>query len=197
MRSSSFTPITTISANLKSSRGRKIFRKFAEEHSPLQHSEIDAESSRLRPFTRSSVKPRLLFPTAAQREERSLTAVDDEEAITDIEELPPLPDDSEITDVAPETEEEALVTPVKDSFAAPTTPPTTGHATRAATRKAQLYSSAPEPVEASAPYNRRQKKVASFDGWQRTKATVSATGRGKKRGGEVLEKDGTGKKLRG
>ena len=123
--------------------------------------------------------------------------MEDEEAITDIEDLPPLPDDSEITDLAPETEEEALVTPVKVTFAEPTTPPTTGHATRAATRKAKLYSSAPEPVGRPASLSRvpEKKKLGSFNGWQRTKPTVSVARKGKKRSGEVLEKDGSGKKL--
>jgi hypothetical protein len=56
--------------------------------------EIDAQleeslPSRLRgPLTRSSIKPRLLFPTAQQvkaREMRSQATEDEEEAVTDIE----------------------------------------------------------------------------------------------------------------
>lgn len=182
----------------KLSRGRKIFRKFPEEHSTLQYSEVDGDSSRLRPFTRSSVKPRLLFPTAAQRKERSLAVAEDEEAVTDIEDLPPVPDDSELTDLASETEKETLVTPIKESFIEPSTPPATGHATRAATRKAKLGPSPSALVEEPATFGRkREKKASPFNGWQRTKATASATGRGKKRSGEVLDKDGVGKRTRG
>lgn len=181
-----------------------MFRKFAvDPHDdydsiPGNGTELDAElsSPKLRPFTRSSIKPRLLFPTAAPHQERPHAAVEEEEAITDIEELPPLPNDSEMTDLAPDTEEEALVTPVKASFTAPTTPPTTGHATRAATRKAKLNSSPPEPVEELGPFGRTVGRASPFDAWQRTKATATASesGKGKKRGAGVLERDDRGKK---
>lgn len=182
-----------------------MYRKFAADPDddydtiPGNDTEPDAEPSspKLRPFTRSSIKPRLLFPTAAQRQERSHAAVEEEEAVTDIEELPPLPNDSEMTDLAPDTEEEALVTPVKDSFTAPTTPPTTGHATRSATRKAKLTSGPPEPVEESGAFGRTERKASPFDAWQRTKATASSAAKGKKRDADVLERDDGGKRARG
>lgn len=182
-----------------------MFRKFAvapeDDHDsiPGDGTELDADPSspKFRPFTRSSIKPRLLFPTAAQRQERSHAAVDEEEAVTDIEDLPPLPNDSEMTDLAPDTEEEALLTPVKDSFQAPATPPTTGHATRAATRKAKLMSGPPEPVEELRPHGRTAERASPFDAWQRTKATASGSGKGKKREADVLERDDGGKRARG
>lgn len=200
-----------------SSRGKKIFRRFADDDdlntpSPAQNSSEVAEepSPRLRPFTRSSIKPRLLFPTAAQRQERGLPVDEDEEAITDIEDLPPLPNDSEMTDVGPEEteeEEQAVTTPVNHSFSTPTTPPVTGHATRSSTKKAELGYSSPmgpepesepdplEPPQAPEPVTRRRgKKLSPFDGWQRIKASTSTTSgpsKGRKRGGDVLEK-GTG-----
>ena len=183
-----------------------MYRKFAVDPDddydtiPGNDTEPDAEPSspKLRPFTRSSIKPRLLFPTAAQRQERSHAAVEEEEAVTDIEELPPLPNDSEMTDLAPDTEEEeALVTPVKDSFTAPTTPPTTGHATRSATRKAKLISGPPEPVEEPGAFGRTERKASPFDAWQRTKATASNAAKGKKRDADVLERDDGGKRARG
>lgn len=185
-------------------RGKKVFRKFAADLEddydsiPGTETELDAETSspKLRPFTRSSIKPRLLFPTDAQRQERSHAAVEDEEAVTDIEELPPLPNDSEMTDLAPDTEEEALVTPVKESFTAPTTPPTIGHATRAATRKAKLNISPPEPAEGIGPFERTAGRASPFNAWQRTKATTSGAGKGRKREAGVLERDDGGKRAR-
>ena len=99
-----------------------------------------------------------------------------------------------MTDLEPETEEEDLsTTPVHDRFSIPATPPTTGHATRAATRKAELSFSSPvepEPVEAREPAPRRaRKKLSPFDGWQRTKASSTAVpSKGRKREGDLLEK---------
>lgn len=148
----------------------------------------------MRPFTRSSITPRLLFPSASQRRDRGLALDEDEEATTDIEELPPLPNDSEMTDLEPESEEEVIKTPVKPAPSIPATPPTTGHATRAATRKAELLTSSPmEPEIAEVPepvLRRRGKKLSPFDGWQRTKASFATnSSKGKKREGDVLEKD--------
>ena len=100
-----------------------------------------------------------------------------------------------MTDVAPnnDTEEEQLVTPVKQAFSnTPATPPTTGHATRASTRKKALDSSpleAPEPKEAPEGVRNRG-KISPFDGWARVKSGVAKDGRkGKKREGETLEKE--------
>ena len=164
------------------SRGKKIYRKFpndSSEHNDtnnLEHSEH--ESSSIRPLTRSSIKPRLLFPS-----KQTAPIVDDEEAPTDIEN----PQDHEMTD--PE-DNISVTTPVKASIFSPPTPPTTGHATRATTKKTafDLPLDPPEPVEAVS-YERRGKKVSPFDGWARTKAgTSGGGGKGKKREAEGMEK---------
>ena len=164
------------------SRGKKIYRKFpndSSEHNDtnnLEHSE--RESSSIRPLTRSSIKPRLLFPP-----KQTAPIVDDEEAPTDIED----PQDHEMTDPEDKT---AVTTPVKASIFSPPTPPTTGHATRAATKKTtfDLPLDPPEPVEAVS-YERRGKKVSPFDRWARTKAGTSGGGsKGKKREAEGMEK---------
>ena len=121
---------------------------------------------------------------------------EDEEAITDIEDLPPLPNDSEMTDIGPETEEEqTITTPVKQSFSTPATPPTTVHATRSSKKNAELgYISPTEPEIPEAPEavpRRRGKKRSPFDGWQRIKSAASASvpSKGKKRAGDSLEKE--------
>ena len=167
---------------LASSRGKKIYRKFpndSSEHNDtnnLEHSE--RESSSIRPLTRSSIKPRLLFPP-----KQTAPIVDDEEAPTDIEN----PQDHEMTDPEDKT---VVTTPIKASIFSPPTPPTTGHATRATTKKTEfdLPLDPPEPVEAVS-YERRGKKVSPFDGWARTKVgTSGGGGKGKKREAEGMEK---------
>lgn len=183
------------------SRGKKIFRKFddnredEEAHVSLfdsdewHDSEIDGESTPpLRPFTRSSIKPRLLFPTEEQRRARETQAeFADEEAVTDIEEHQLL--DREMTDLTGDTEEEVAITPVKLTFI-PASPPASGRTTRAATRKAALDSSplAPEPVELPNLMAEKVKKRSPFDAWRLTKARAGGVGKGKKREGDVLER---------
>ena len=182
-----FTLLTALS-----SRGRKIYKPFPRESPSFGENPITSTTH----FTRSSVKPRLLFPTAQQQRERQLA---DEEAITDIE----ASHDSEMTDVATEeteTEEQqggtqVVTTPVKTSFT-PATPPTTVHATRAATKKGAEASPLDEgPVEVKKKGGRR----SPFDAWARRKAGTSSGGApttaavaagkgGRKRQGEALEK---------
>ena len=140
----------------------------------------------------ASIKPRLLFPPA----QHTQSSIEDEEAPTDIEEA---------QDHAMSNAEKAqeVTTPIKQSVFSPATPPTTIHATRAATKKAALDGSSPlspaEPVEAIL-YEPRGKKVSPFDGWARTKAGIGGAGRGKKREGDVMEKNegagGASKKIR-
>ncbi|KAL8769990.1 MAG: hypothetical protein Q9209_004237 [Squamulea sp. 1 TL-2023] len=160
-------------------RGKKIYRRFTPEpeHPNQSSEETEVEGStspRLRPLTRSSVKPRLLFPTEKQCRERELA---EEEALTEIE-------DAEHKDKKP-------ITPVKQSFAAPATPPTTGHATRSATKHAAMNGN-----DGSIPFGlpevegegfvedegrRTRKKTSPFDKWQRAKAGSASGGKGRKR----------------
>lgn len=163
-------------AKLSFSRGKKIFRKFVDDTDDWDESEITADntSSRARPFTRSSIKPRLLFPTEEQRQMRNASAdYVDEEATTEVEEQDEVVD-SEMTDVEASTDKEVLITPVKET-AEPASPPASGRATRGSTRKV----SAPEPVEYLPTNTTRMKKASPFDSWQRSKA-----GRETKRKGE-------------
>lgn len=156
--------------NLDYSRGKKVFRKFPKED---EDDDSGLEADDCRPLTRSSIKPRLLFPTSKQRQEREAADIDDEEASTDIEEL----HDEVMTD--PEQEHATPI--VKQTVFSPATPPTTVHATRSSTKKA------PEAVEAI-PY--KGKKVSPFDRWARTKASTStsvAGGKGKKRDAEAMD----------
>ena len=170
---------------IHNSRGKKIYRKFPKEGNDLDEEEsVGSDPDDVRPLTRSSIKPRLLFPSQKQTKEREVANIDDEEALTDIEDIQ-----------RPDFEEEHVSTPVKRTVFSPPTPPTTGHATRSSTKQA------PEPVEAI-PY--KGKKTSPFDGWARKKAGTDTNSRpeakGRKREGEALERDslaGGSKKFKG
>ncbi|KAL9126559.1 MAG: hypothetical protein Q9217_004403 [Psora testacea] len=168
-------------------RGKKMYRKFPQgsdsepEVTPtaaiLDATNInDPETSNFRPLTRSSIKPRLLFPTPQQHNERDAAALEAEEASTDIE-------DHHVA------QPEKVVTPVKKSFT-PATPPMTGHATRSTTKKARDATMSPLGIEEAGielPAEKR-KKVSPFDGWARTKAGVEAGGKRRKREADEMER---------
>lgn len=171
------------------SRGKKIYRKFpndgSEHNNTSNFGDTERDPFATGPLTRSSIKPRLLFPPKKQLHERTDPSIDDEEAPTDIEDSR----DHEMSDLEHGSQ---VTTPVKNSIFSPTTPPTTGHATRAAIKKAVFESPSdpPEPVEA-VPSEWPGKKISPFDGWARTKAVTNGGGsKGKKRDGEAMEKTG-------
>ncbi|KAL9034249.1 MAG: hypothetical protein Q9214_007130 [Letrouitia sp. 1 TL-2023] len=193
--------VVNLLANFASpSRGKKFFRKFPKE--PLESSTVSSSeesesrgprSSRSHPLRRTSIKPRLLFPTQTQRRDHEIA---EEEALTDIEQLPDALDNAAMTTKEPRDDRVVnnLNTPVKGSFA-PTSPPSTGRATRAATKRAKLDrvtspARSSEPVEESFHTRPQKRKTRSpFDMWQRTKSGVSGSGTGQKRKGDLLEKD--------
>ena len=192
------------------SRGKKIYRRFEvdpDEQESLQHApeysniRVDEHHGGAghRPRTRSSIKPRLLFPTKEQQQQdQPNTENSDEEAVTDIEE--PITHASELVVLGPEAEKEVLGTPVRQTFT-PSSPPSTGRATRATTRKAALEGSSagPEPIEAAVRFKVQKGNASSpFNSWRITKATTAASGKGKKReAGDTLERDGNeGKKIK-
>ncbi|KAK5987835.1 hypothetical protein PT974_11969 [Cladobotryum mycophilum] len=85
-------------------RGKKFFRKFADpEVDELEDSEDELEAHLGRRLTRSSIKPRLLFPT--QKAQKTKEMLEEEEAATDVEE--------EEVEVEAKEEEANPKTPVK------------------------------------------------------------------------------------
>jgi len=181
--------------NLSPSRGKRQFRKFADMDEVTASDALDegdggldaAVESRLRrPMTRSSIKPRLLFPVpapapAAQRES---TSIEDEEAETDIEEPIPTKDEMDIEEDEPQTPfdvvDETPGTPVAPKFAPAmqATPPTTQRTTRHGTKSAE---------ETTPMKPMRGKKLSPFDGWRRIKN--GSEGPSSKRSGESLASD--------
>jgi hypothetical protein len=185
-----------------SSRGKNVFRKFAD----MEGQESDEEggtddeigdildevlpSSLRGPLTRSSTKPRLLFPGDEKKEMRSHNT-EDEEADTDIE-------DPMDTSTPTHQMHDNVSTPKAPKFA-PASPPTTARATRSKNIDMSSSPGAPtsddEHIRSPPKHNaRRGGGVSPFNEWKRHK---SVTKNNKKREGEPLARGGGGKKLRG
>ncbi|KAF1932605.1 uncharacterized protein M421DRAFT_416229 [Didymella exigua CBS 183.55] len=148
-------------------RGKKVFRKFHDDHPSDAPTEEDDEASgdelRLvraagpearRPLTRSSIKPKLLFQDEIrQRKLENGEVSEDEEASTDME-----------TPMAtPSRGKGKMLMSVADSLQEATPPPTV----------------------------RKAKREISFDGWSRIKSAHSSgsSSRGAKRSGSPLVRE--------
>lgn len=143
--------------------------------------ELDATvPTRIRgPLTRSSIKPRLLFPTAeqsARKKEMTAALDDEEEAVTDIDESHDLTTPNNLV-------EKAATTPKAPKYA-PASPPTTVRTTRS--RKIEFTSPGVDGSDDSALSG--SGKVSPFDGWKQRKVGISSEG--KKRGGDPITRGG-------
>ena len=174
----------------QTSRGRKIYKRFPSDSSPPSnqisndHSSFEDHGIPSPRFTRSSIKPRLLFPTAQQQRERQLA---DEETTTDIEPA----NDCEMSDTTidePETQTQEA-NPVQTTLTdAP--PLSSAHATRSATKKLDTSTSSLQ-VNNGESLQLKKSKKSPFDGWARRKAGASssyAAPKGTKRHGETMQK---------
>jgi len=204
---------------ISSSRGKKIFRRFEEpEGTPSADEESDnpneldirrkAGAASHRRFTRSSVKPRLLWPSDEQRRERDEEAAA-EEALTDIELPVPVPSPKKLSRSSVEApsspnvdEEKELVTPVKQRFRH-MTPPSTVRPTRSSVKKEAEINQRHATPEEDGPIEpplfvppTRGKKVSPFDMWRRTKTAERATPKGMKREASPMEREESGKRTR-
>jgi hypothetical protein len=175
------------------SRGKKTLRRFDnaddandDEDDNLSDLEVrrNAGAAASKRFTRSTIKPRLLFPSEEQRRAREAAEEADEEAVTDIDVPQP-----------------KAITPVKQHFQ-PTTPPSTGRSKRGSAKKAvdvheevEALAITPhhEDVDTSATSAviKASKKISPFGGWARKKAAPSSSAVvSKKREGEPLAREG-------
>ncbi|KAI9929144.1 hypothetical protein ASPWEDRAFT_25013 [Aspergillus wentii DTO 134E9] len=186
-------------------RGKKTFRKFTEDtHDDAEDDDDDlgllaarpdlidsSVTSSIRPLTRSSIKPRVLFPSASDRRHQSQHLSDvDEEAATDIEEhlLPKDAEDSEV-EPAPETDmlQRPVTPPLKSEFATPSSPGATIRSLRPrAKRDAAEHESTPIASET------KKKRASPFDGWLRKKPVpaVAGSSKAKKRDAEAIGSPG-------
>lgn len=163
-------------------RGKKVFRKFKDVAPATEEEDVEQNTEegppvdvrRQGPLTRSSLKPRLLFPSKTTPQVNTCELAD-EEAPTDIE------DDiaieahgshqtpADLVDISP-------ATPKAPKFA-PVSPPATSRATRSTSRAASNGT----PMKPSGGGKR-----SPFDGWRRVKG---GSGSGQKRSGEPLGTD--------
>ncbi|KAL4906100.1 hypothetical protein BDW74DRAFT_138483 [Aspergillus multicolor] len=190
-------------------RGKKMFRKFTDDvfgsddegddddlgllaaRPDLLDSEILDNS---RPLTRSSIKPRVLFPSAGDRlaQEPGNT---DEEAATDIEDHA-LDDDDTTEDLdftANVHSQQRPVTPPPKSVATPPSPGASARSLRSRPKRELETERNPTASEA-------KKKPSPFDGWLRKKQTPPViASKAKKRDAEAAGSSGgpASKKTRG
>jgi hypothetical protein len=159
-----------------SSRGKKVFRKFAEPEQTGEEQEDgeaanSTEANLGRPLTRSGLKPRLLFPP--QPKKIDAAALEEEEAVTDVE---------EDIEVCPETPTKAAIeapnTPNAPRFGAAMSPPDSKRATRAGDKKDDDATPIKVPGRRS-----------PFDSWPRVKDRSAAPSH--KRHGEALASSNT------
>ncbi|TGJ81751.1 hypothetical protein E0Z10_g7014 [Xylaria hypoxylon] len=163
-------------------RGKKMFRKFSDENDADSSSQAEddeaadldfnGQARRNRPMTRSSIKPRLLFPSESKGK-KVATTTEDEEAVTDIEENVFLDAQDSETEEVPQTPVQVAKSKVQTPDAprfGPASPPSTGRATRSTDK---LHGS-DTPMKAKAP---------SHFGWRLSKSRAQ----GQKREGDPLE----------
>ncbi|KAL4896931.1 hypothetical protein BDV59DRAFT_82011 [Aspergillus ambiguus] len=178
-------------------RGKKMFRKFTDPvESDAEDDDDDLgllsarpdllDSSVLtnaRPLTRSSIRPRVLFPSINERtpEPQINHPDEEEEAATDIEEHV-LPDDTaEDEDNVPDIEmQQRPVTPPQNSAVeTPASPGATIRSLRPRTKK-DITEQTPTASEV------KRKRISPFAGWLRKKETPAAAGsKARKRDAEI------------
>ncbi|KAM7223991.1 hypothetical protein V8F06_000464 [Rhypophila decipiens] len=149
-------------------RGKVSFRKYADhgEAAAGDRDLVDGADGGLESVvetrvTRSTVKPRLLFPV--KKEEKPKEVDDDEEAVTDIEDhvLADLEKHEKSLTPMEMQSEEHLATPKAPRFA-PASPPTTARTTRFGTKRAAD----------TTPKAKAGGKRSPFEGWRVTKSGV-------------------------
>ncbi|KAL2150883.1 hypothetical protein VTH82DRAFT_7446 [Thermothelomyces myriococcoides] len=163
-------------------RGKKQFRKFTDIEEPSPRAGLDegegglesaVESPTKRHFTRSSIKPRLLFPTD-KSDESTKELDEDEEAATDIEDHVLAGLEASKPETPEDMIDEAPSTPRAPRYA-PASPPATARTTRSVAKKAAELTPKPKPPAKRSP----------FDSWRRVKGSTTQT-TGQKRSGDEL-----------
>ncbi|OAX82714.1 hypothetical protein ACJ72_02933 [Emergomyces africanus] len=165
-------------------RGKKIFRKF---NSDTEDDETDhgllasrpdllegASVPYVRPLTRSSVKPRLLFPSASHRGKARDSRFSDTEK-------PTIPDETREIDEPdqpkskpppshsphPNSEDVPSTPPSKSTISTPSTPLTGGRSLRSHTKEGR------DDIGTPSKPSRGAVRMSPFDKWTRTKSQAS------------------------
>ena len=138
-------------------------------------------------MTRSSIKPRLLFPSAGKGKEVDKPIDEDEEAATDIEDGVQQDTETSGADVPVtplELVDEKAATPKAPRFA-PVSPPATARTTRVSNKLEAAKTPAKKAVKSRSP----------FDGWRRSKRTAEPQGQ-KREGESIARPNETSKRQR-
>ncbi|KAE8150562.1 hypothetical protein BDV25DRAFT_108816 [Aspergillus avenaceus] len=168
-------------------RGKKIFRKFADVvDSDLDDDDDDLGllaarpdlldddiTANIRPLTRSSIKPRVLFPTTNDRTPPANYMSDvDEEAATDIEDHTLAADVPDVADhpVELETQQRPVTPPPNTAVDTPLSPGATMRSLRPRAKR-----DGPEHSQTPTVQETKKKRVSPFDGWLRKKPTPALT----------------------
>ncbi|KAA8646146.1 hypothetical protein EYZ11_001555 [Aspergillus tanneri] len=165
-------------------RGKKTFRKFSDAVESDQEEEDDGDlgllaarpdlidssySADVRPLTRSSIKPRVLFPSANDRTPREVHGedTDEEEAATDIEDHE-FTEDVDSSDHVSDTdmEQRPVTPPLNDTSEISSSPGATVRALRSRAKRGGLEPSGTPPASQT-----KKKRASPFDGWLRKKQT--------------------------
>ncbi|KAM3507944.1 hypothetical protein MY11210_006936 [Beauveria gryllotalpidicola] len=133
-------------------RGKKFWRKFSDD----EDQESDQGARLAQPLTRSSVKPRLLFPP--KQPEKSEMDLEDEEAPTDVEDDVKESKATQIPQTPVKGRKETAKTPAAPRFA-PVSPPETRRTTRSANKL----------LGEGTPIKKPRRQSTLFDTWPRTK----------------------------
>lgn len=144
-------------------------------------------NTNVRPLARSSIKPRVLFPSARDTSaQQDLPSEVDEEAATDTEDHAKETDEATDQPSDGETQQRPSTPPPKPADAAPPSPgPSTvrslrSHAKLDDTDQHEATPTISEP---------KRKRISPFDGWLRKKPTPAAS-RSKKREAEAVGSPG-------
>lgn len=142
---------------------------------------LESSLTDVRPLTRSSIKPRVLFPAArSSSPQQAHPSEVDEEAATDIE------DHAKDTDDAAEQ----AIDPPKSTTAAVSSSPgaTTSRSLRPRPKRDDIDQHETTPA---APAEPKRKRISPFDAWQRKKPTPAASSsKTKKREAETFGSPG-------
>ena len=163
-----------------------MFRKFADKGSDEELIDEDSLTESVaadqKPLTRSSIKPRLLFPPHEKAQDEAIS-FEDEEAETDIEDHVNSQLDVENFETPAEAVDVMPGTPDAPKFA-PASPPDSRRTTRSGNKNA----------EEATPIKPRGSKRSPFDSWRRVKN--GADSHGHKRPGSPLSNEAASKRTR-
>ncbi|RAK99778.1 uncharacterized protein BO80DRAFT_115578 [Aspergillus ibericus CBS 121593] len=183
-------------------RGKKMFRKFTDDLESDSEDDDDlgllaarpdlidsSITDNVRPLTRSSIKPRVLFPTTEEQipQETHLSDVD-EEAATDIEDhlLHDETEEAEEPAVDMEMQQRLVTPPPHSTIETPASPGATMRSLRSRTKR-----EGPDHSDTPTVSETKKKRVSPFDGWLRKKQTPAVTGtKAKKRDAEAAGSPG-------